>query len=107
MFDLLELRLMDANAPSVVSVNAAKATIDGHNTDEVFILLSRQSPCACHTTAMLKGPQSQKCPADMIGHAVHVMRIATGDIGEARGKAHRQAGKHGRQTAVFESINSN
>jgi hypothetical protein len=27
---------------------------------------------------MPKGPQGQKRPADVIGNAVHVMRIATG-----------------------------
>jgi hypothetical protein len=29
---------------------------------------------------MLRGPQGQRRPADMIGNAVHVMRIATGEI---------------------------
>jgi len=29
-----------------------------------------------------KGPQGQKRPADVIGNAVHVMRIATGEIAE-------------------------
>jgi len=29
---------------------------------------------------MPKGPQGQKRPADVIGNAVHVMRIATGEI---------------------------
>ena len=29
---------------------------------------------------MPKGPKGQKRPADMIGNAVHVMRIATGEI---------------------------
>jgi hypothetical protein len=28
---------------------------------------------------MPKGPQGQKRPADVIGNAVHVMRIATGE----------------------------
>jgi hypothetical protein len=27
---------------------------------------------------MLKGPRDEKCPADVIGNAVKVMRIATG-----------------------------
>ncbi len=31
---------------------------------------------------MPKGPQGQKRPADVIGNAVHVMRIATGEIEE-------------------------
>jgi hypothetical protein len=32
---------------------------------------------------MPKGPQGQKRPADVIGNAVHVMRIATGQIEES------------------------
>ena len=31
---------------------------------------------------MPKGPQGQKRPADVIGNAVHVMRIATGEVVE-------------------------
>jgi hypothetical protein len=31
---------------------------------------------------MPKGPQGQKRPADVIGNAVHVMRIATGQVEE-------------------------
>jgi hypothetical protein len=31
---------------------------------------------------MPKGPQGQKRPADVIGNAVHVMRIATGEVTE-------------------------
>jgi hypothetical protein len=31
---------------------------------------------------MPKGAQGQKRPADVIGNAVHVMRIATGEIAE-------------------------
>jgi len=31
---------------------------------------------------MPKGPSGQKRPADVIGNAVHVMRIATGEIDE-------------------------
>lgn len=31
---------------------------------------------------MPKGPQGQKRPADVVGCAVHVMRIATGEIEE-------------------------
>jgi hypothetical protein len=34
---------------------------------------------------MPKGPQGQKRPADVIGNAVHVMRIATGEIEEKLG----------------------
>ena len=32
---------------------------------------------------MPKGPKGQKRPADVIGNAVHVMRIATGEIAES------------------------
>ena len=32
---------------------------------------------------MPKGPKGQKRPADVIANAVHVMRIATGEIEEA------------------------
>jgi hypothetical protein len=33
---------------------------------------------------MPKGPKGQKRPADVISNAVHVMRIATGEIKEPR-----------------------
>lgn len=33
---------------------------------------------------MPKGPRGEKRPADVIGNAVHVMRIATGDVEEER-----------------------
>lgn len=47
---------------------------------------------------MLKGPQGQKRPADVIGNAVHVMRIATGEIDEreasqVRARAGAKGGK--------------
>ena len=29
---------------------------------------------------MPRGPKGEKRPADVVGHAVHVMRIATGEI---------------------------
>jgi hypothetical protein len=32
---------------------------------------------------MPKGPKGQKRPADVIGNAVHVMKIATGEVTEA------------------------
>lgn len=35
---------------------------------------------SCHIRNMPKGPKGQKRPADVIGAAVHVMRIATGEI---------------------------
>ena len=40
---------------------------------------------------MPRGPKGEKRPADVIGNAVHVMRIATGEIEETRGKAPNRA----------------
>jgi hypothetical protein len=54
---------------------------------------------------MPKGPQGQKRPADVIGNAVHVMRIATGQIEEktpaSEGKEHARRGgiKGGKERA--------
>jgi hypothetical protein len=51
---------------------------------------------------MPKGPQGQKRPADVIGNAVHVMRIATGEIEESvrpRSKAATAGQKGGRSRA--------
>ena len=39
---------------------------------------------------MPRGPKGEKRPADVIGNAVHVMRIATGEITE---KVERDAGE--------------
>jgi hypothetical protein len=36
---------------------------------------------------MPRGPKGEKRPADVIGNAVHVMRIATGEIKEAEESA--------------------
>jgi hypothetical protein len=48
---------------------------------------------------MPKGPQGQKRPADVIGNAVHVMRIATGEVEEttrnAGAEANRKVGLKG------------
>jgi hypothetical protein len=48
---------------------------------------------------MPKGPKGQKRPADVIGNAVHVMRIATGEIEEkpkeAKTTVRSSAGKKG------------
>jgi hypothetical protein len=46
---------------------------------------------------MPKGPNGQKRPADVIGNAVHVMRIATGEITETPSKVPARAagGKKG------------
>ena len=46
---------------------------------------------------MPKGPQGQKRPADVIGNAVHVAKIATGEIEETalRQPAKRRSGLAG------------
>jgi hypothetical protein len=50
---------------------------------------------------MPRGPKGQKRPADVIGNAVHVMRIATGEIEEelppddGKDKAAQSLGKRG------------
>jgi hypothetical protein len=45
---------------------------------------------------MPRGPKGEKRPADAIGNAVHVMRIATGEIEEDLGKTPKRA-KGGRK----------
>jgi hypothetical protein len=45
---------------------------------------------------MPRGPKGEKRPADVIGAAVHVMRIATGEAAETVGKAPKRA-KGGRK----------
>ena len=40
---------------------------------------------------MPRGPKGEKRPADVIGNAVHVMRIATGEIEDAPSKAPKRA----------------
>ena len=44
---------------------------------------------------MPKGPQGQKRPADVIGNAVHVMRIATGEIEETKRNPGTEANRKG------------
>lgn len=41
---------------------------------------------------MPRGPKGQRRPADVIGNAVHVMRIATGQIDEKLPATRRAAG---------------
>jgi hypothetical protein len=48
------------------------------------------------SSKMPRGPKGEKRPADVIGNAVHVMRIATGGIEEDYGKAPKRA-KGGRK----------
>jgi hypothetical protein len=45
---------------------------------------------------MPRGPKGEKRPADVIGNAIHVMRIATGEAEEDLGKAPERA-KGGRK----------
>jgi len=37
---------------------------------------------SCGETAVPKGPQGQKRPADVIGNAVLIAKIATGEVGD-------------------------
>jgi hypothetical protein len=44
---------------------------------------------------MPKGPQGQKRPADVIGNAVHIMRIATGEVEDAKRDPGTEANRKG------------
>jgi hypothetical protein len=44
---------------------------------------------------MPKGPHGQKRPADVVGNAVHVMRIATGEIEDTKQSASTEANRKG------------
>lgn len=47
---------------------------------------------------MPRGPKGEKRPADVIGNAVHVMRIATGEVEETAPKSGRtRSGRAGAQ----------
>lgn len=41
-FDLLEFKAIEANAPSIVSANTAKATTDAHNIGDSFMFTLRE-----------------------------------------------------------------
>jgi hypothetical protein len=51
--------------------------------------------------SVVKGPKGERRPADVIGNAVHVMRIATGEIEESfpaddgKNKAAQELGRMG------------
>ena len=47
---------------------------------------------------MPRGPKGEKRPADVIGNAVHVMRIATGEVEDTPSRAPKRA-KGGRARA--------
>jgi hypothetical protein len=51
---------------------------------------------------MPRGPKSEKRPADVISNAVHVMRIATGEIEESATPDHARRG--GLKGGVAQSI---
>ena len=42
----------------------------------------RTEPQACDSRCVPKGPRGERRPTDVIGNAVHVMQIATGEIVE-------------------------
>ncbi len=44
---------------------------------------------------MPRGPKGEKRPADVIGNAVHVMRIATGEIEETVPSGRKRSGHAG------------
>ncbi len=44
---------------------------------------------------MPKGPQGQKRPADVVANAVHVMRIAAGEIEDTKAQGIFEAGIQG------------
>ncbi len=44
---------------------------------------------------MPRGPKGEKRPADVIGNAVHVMRIATGEIEESTPSGRIRSGRAG------------
>jgi hypothetical protein len=44
---------------------------------------------------MPRGPKGEKRPADVIGNAVHVMRIATGEIEESLPSGRTRSGRAG------------
>jgi len=50
---------------------------------------------------MPRGPKGEGRPADVIGNAVHVMRIATGEAEEDRGRAPGRAKAAGRYGVAF------
>jgi hypothetical protein len=44
---------------------------------------------------MPKGPKGEKRPADVIGNAVHVMRVATGEIDEKPAETGKEYARKG------------
>ncbi len=50
---------------------------------------------SCDSGDMPKGPQGQKRPADVIGNAVRIMQIATGEVVEAAPDAGKEYARKG------------
>ena len=70
-------------------ITARKARVPNHAwlftaTDSIPAPLGQRSGClrapSCHRGHVPKGPKGEKRPADVIGNAVRVMHIATGEI---------------------------
>jgi hypothetical protein len=61
---------------------------------EGWVYLTTDSPV--FGVEMPRGPKGEKRPADVVGNAVHVMRIATGEVEDSRSKAPKRA-KGGRK----------
>jgi hypothetical protein len=55
---------------------------------------------------MPRGPKGEKRPADVIGNAVHVMRIATGEIEEPPPKSGRVRSGHAGAKARNKALSS-
>lgn len=55
---------------------------------------------------MPRGPRGEKRPADVIGNAVHIMRIATGEIEETKAKSGRSRSGRAGAEARSKSLSS-
>ncbi len=55
---------------------------------------------------MPRGPKGEKRPADVIGNAVHVMRIATGEVEETRPPSGRVRSGHAGAKARSKALSS-
>lgn len=66
---------------------------------QIAIVLAMPPPCIAlqtrYNAPMPKGPQGQKRPADVIGNAVLVMKIATGEIEDTKRDPGTEANRKG------------
>jgi hypothetical protein len=67
-----KLNSVSHRPPALIIFPIAKLTAN--------VAIDHEQPRLEERARMLRGPQGQRRPADMIGNAVHVMRIATGEI---------------------------